>query len=171
MWVHVGHMSIRAKSHDPDGHRIAEMAKKNHILDFSSVFWVFFCGKTVIKIEAGIQNSAWRNALTLRTCMLRGKDHWSCLGIPAPNSPGCPKIQNFETFFCQLWKVFLAFWVIVPSWNFGIRFVHLLRTNTPSGHLDFTFFPRVSHFSKLGVNFRTQFLDFLAKKWKIYKIF
>ena len=100
-----------------------------------------------------------------------GKAHWSCLGIPAPNSPGCPKIQNFETFFCQLWKVFLAFWVIVPSWNFGIRFVHLLRTNTPSGHLDFTFFPRVSHFSKLGVNFRTQFLDFLAKKWKMYKIF
>ena len=57
MWVHVGHMSIHAKFHDPDGHRIAEMAKK-------PMFWIFkrflniFCGKTVIKIEAGIQNSA-----------------------------------------------------------------------------------------------------------------
>ena len=100
-----------------------------------------------------------------------GKAVSSRLGVPAPNSPGCPKVQNFETFFCQLWKFFLAFSVIVPYQNFGIRFVHLLRTNSPSGHLDFTFFPHVSHFSKLGVNFKTQFLGFWAKKWKICKIF
>ena len=100
-----------------------------------------------------------------------GKAVSSRLGVPAPKSPGCPKVQNFETFFCQLWMVFLAFWVIVPHQNFGFRFVHFLRTNSPSGRLDFTFFPHVSHFSKLGVNFRTQFLGFLAKKWKILKIF
>ena len=69
-----------------------------------------------------------------------GKAHSSCLGILALNSPGYPKMHYFEPFFGQLWKVFLAFWVIVPHRNFGFRFVHFLRTNSPSGHLGFTFF-------------------------------
>ena len=35
MWVHVGHMFIHAKFHDPDGHRTAYMAKKPK-------FWIFW---------------------------------------------------------------------------------------------------------------------------------
>ena len=58
MWVHVGHMSIHAKFHDPDGHRIAEMAKKKPYFGFFKRFLSIFCGKTAIKIEAGNQNSA-----------------------------------------------------------------------------------------------------------------
>ena len=46
MWVHVGHMSIHAKFHDPDGHRIAEMAKKN-------IFWIF---------QAFFEYFLWKNS-------------------------------------------------------------------------------------------------------------
>ena len=57
MWVYVGNMFIHAKFNDPDGHRTADMAET---LKFG-IFWVFLSisyGKTVIRIEAGIQNSA-----------------------------------------------------------------------------------------------------------------
>ena len=45
MWVHVGHMSIHAKFHDPDGHRIAEMAKKPIFWIFQAFFEYFFVEK------------------------------------------------------------------------------------------------------------------------------
>ena len=51
MCVHVGHMFIHAKFHDPDGHRTAYMAKKNQILDFLSVFWAFFGKKRYLKFS------------------------------------------------------------------------------------------------------------------------
>ena len=57
MWVHVGHMVIHAKFHDPDGHRTAYMAKKPNFGFFErflSIFWE----KTVLKIQPGIQNFA-----------------------------------------------------------------------------------------------------------------
>ena len=49
MCVHVGHMFIHAKFHDPDGHRTAYMAKKTKFW----IFWAFFehfFEKMVVKI-------------------------------------------------------------------------------------------------------------------------
>ena len=50
----------------------------------------------------------------------------SGLAVALPNSPGCPKMQNFETLFSQLWCGFLSLWVVVPLWNFGIMLVHII---------------------------------------------
>ena len=58
MWVHVGRKFLHTKFHDPDGHRMADMTKKPKFW----IFWVFFLGffakKTVVNIQAGIQNFA-----------------------------------------------------------------------------------------------------------------
>ena len=100
--------------------------QKTHVLDFQA-FFEYFLWKNSNKNWGRYPKFCLKKRLNLENLYAKfGKAHWSCLGIPAPNSPGCPKIQNFETFFCQLWKVFLAFWVIVPSWNFGIRLVHFM---------------------------------------------
>ena len=52
-----------------------------------------------------------------------GISHFSRLAIGLLNSPGCPRMPNFGTCFFQLWMVFLSLWVVVPSWNFGIRLI------------------------------------------------
>ena len=51
MCVHVGHMFIHAKFHDPDGHRTAYMAKKKKFWIFWAFFWAFFWKKLYLKFS------------------------------------------------------------------------------------------------------------------------
>ena len=112
-------------------------AKKTKFGYFWAVFW-FFKPKIYIcyliwkpKFGTNMPLTYWDLYAKFQTFSSKR------LAVALPNIPGGPKVQNFETFFYQLWNVFLSFWVDVPLWKFGNELVHLVAIDSLSGRQKF----------------------------------
>ena len=115
MCVHVGHMFVHAKFHDPDGHRTACMAKKKTNFGFFEHFLSIFWKKTVLKIQPGIQNFAWRSPWTLRTCMPNlvklSQVVWP---YRRHKGQGVQKCKILRPFFANFERFFRLFGLLYP---------------------------------------------------------